>query len=308
MELGWAEDIGMNVMRVFLHDLAWKQDPGGFKRRVDRFLKIADRHKMRILFVLFDSCWDPFPEPVKQRDPRPGVHNSRWVQGPGANALQDPKQAGRLLEYARDVVQEFANDKRVLGWDLWNEPDNTNDSSYGSSEPKNKVDLVMALLPRVAEYARAGLPRQPLTTGLWKGDWSEPSKLSPMEKLQLELSDVVSFHNYGKPDEFARHVAWLEKLDRPILCTEYMARANGSTFQGVLPEAKKQKVAAFNWGLIAGKSQTYLPWDSWKQPYVGREPEVWFHDVFTITGKPYRPEETEFLREITGKRKAKKAA
>jgi hypothetical protein len=310
MELGWAEDIGMNTMRVFLHDLLWKQDAAGFKRRIDRFLRIAERHNMKILFVLFDSCWDPYPEAVKQREPRPGVHNSRWVQGPGAKALADPRQADRLLEYTRDVVQEFSHDKRILGWDLWNEPDNLNESSYGTSEPANKTALVAALLPRVAQYARAGLPSQPLTTGLWKseGDWSAPGKLSAMERLQIDLSDVLSFHNYAAPEEFTRRAASLKTYNLPVLCTEYMARGVGSTFEGILPIAKKEGIAAFNWGLVQGKSQTYLPWDSWQQPYIDREPEVWFHDVFTITGKPYRQRETDFIREITGRVRAKKAA
>jgi hypothetical protein len=308
MELGWAEDIGMNTMRVFLHDLLWKQDAAGFKRRIDRFLRIAERHNMKILFVLFDSCWDPYPEAVKQREPRPGVHNSRWVQGPGANALADPRQTERLLEYTRDVVQEFSHDKRILGWDLWNEPDNLNESSYGTSEPANKTALVAALLPRVAQFARAGLPTQPLTTGLWKGDWSAPGKLSAMERLQIDLSDVLSFHNYAAPEEFARRAAWLKAYNLPVLCTEYMARGVGSTFEGILPIAKKEGIAAINWGLVQGKSQTYLPWDSWQKPYTDREPEVWFHDVFTITGKHYRQRETDFIREITGKVQAKKAA
>jgi hypothetical protein len=307
-ELGWAENIGLNTMRVFLHDVLWRQDAGGFKRRIDRFLKIADRHKIKIVFVMFDSCWDPFPEPGRQPAPRPGVHNSGWVQSPGARALLDPQQTDRLLEYVRDVIAEFANDKRVLAWDLWNEPDNLNSSSYGASEPKDKVARVLSLMPRVFEFARGGLPRQPLTSGLWQGDWSSPEKLSATERMQLDLSDVVSFHNYGKPEEFEKHVQWLRAFNRPILCTEYMARPVGSTFEGILPIAKKYNVAAFNWGLVAGKTQTWLPWDSWQRPYTGREPATWFHDIFSLTGSPYRQREVDFIRQITGRRKLKNAA
>ena len=140
MELGWAESLGMNTMRVFLHDLLWQQDPGGFRKRIDRFLAIAKKHKIRPIFVLFDSCWDPFPGTGHTASPRPGVHNSGWVQSPGAKALTDPKQEIRLLEYVQDVVLAFATDDRILAWDVWNEPDNTNGSSYGRSEPRNKVD------------------------------------------------------------------------------------------------------------------------------------------------------------------------
>jgi len=300
LELTWAEGLGMNTMRVFLHDLAWQQDAGGFKRRIDRFLGIAEKHGIRPILVLFDSCWDPFPQPGRQPAPKPGVHNSGWVQSPGAKELMDPTLHGRFLEYAQDVVRTFAADKRILAWDVWNEPDNMNSSSYGTSEPPGEREAVMAVLPTAFKWARAGNPTQPLTSGLWKGDWSAPEKLSPMEKMQMELSDVISFHNYDAPEEFEKRVRWLQAYNRPILCTEYMARANKSTFQGILPVAKKYKVAAYNWGLVVGKTQTNLPWDSWQKPYTDGEPAMWFHDIFNFDGKPYRPEEVEFITQITG--------
>jgi hypothetical protein len=298
IELGWAESLGLNTMRVFLHDLLWKQDSAGFKRRIDIFLNIAQKHKIKALFVLFDSCWDPDPKLGKQRAPRPGVHNSGWVQSPGAAALKDPSQYPRLEAYVKGVVGAFANDRRILGWDVWNEPDNTNDGSYARGEPPNKVELVLALLPRVFEWARAAGASQPLTSGVWKGDGSSPEKLGAMEKTQLELSDVISFHNYDAPDVFEKRVLSLQQYHRPILCTEYMARGNGSTFQGTLPIAKKYRIAAINWGLIAGKTQTYLPWDSWKYPYTDREPTVWFHEVFRTNGQPYSQDEANFIRSI----------
>jgi hypothetical protein len=301
MELGWAEALGMNTMRVFLHDLLWQQDARGFRSRIDRFLTIAKKHKIRPILVLFDSCWFPFPEVGIQPAPRRGVHNSGWVQSPGAKALTDPAQEARILNYIQEVVLAFSTDDRILAWDLWNEPDNTNGSSYGSSEPRNKVDRVKILLPQVYKYARAGLPTQPLTSGLWKGgDWSSPDKLDPIEKIQVELSDIVSFHNYGKPEEFEKRVKWLQGYHRPILATEYMARPNGSTFQGILPIALKFKVAAYNWGFAAGKTQTWLPWDSWQHPYIDRQPDLWFHDILFSTGKPYLQEEVDFIRSMTG--------
>ncbi len=90
IELGWAEAIGMNTMRVFLHNLLWEQDPKGFTERIDKFLAIADSHHIHPVFVLFDSCWDPHPKLGKQHPPVPGVHNSGWVQAPGAEVLSDP--------------------------------------------------------------------------------------------------------------------------------------------------------------------------------------------------------------------------
>lgn len=300
-ELGWAESLGMNTMRVFLHDLLWQQDRDGFKKRIDRFLDICQKHGIRPMFVLFDSCWDPYPKLGKQRAPKPGVHNSGWVQSPGARALQDPSQYPRLEAYVEGVVSAFAHDNRVLAWDIWNEPDNTNDSSYGKLEPPNKVDLVVALLPKAFAWARSANPEQPLTSGVWRADWSAPAKFEPMTKEQLELSDVTSFHNYGVPNDFEKRVHWLQQYGRPLICTEYMARGEKSTFEGILPIAKKYKVAAINWGFVQGKTQTNLPWDSWQQPYVYRAPAIWFHDIFYPDGRPYRPAEVAFIRKMTGK-------
>jgi hypothetical protein len=309
LEFIWAESLGMNTMRVFLHDLVWKQDPSGFRKRIDKFLGIASKHHIKPIFVLLDSCWDPFPELFHQRPPQPGIHNSRWVQSPGANVLADPKQQPRLLEYIANVILAFADDNRILAWDVWNEPDNLNASSYGRVERPDKEKLVLELLPKVFQYARSGRPSQPVTSGLWKGDWSSPEKLSAIEKIQVEQSDIISFHNYDKPAEFEKRVQWLQQYKRPILCTEYMARANGSTFEGILPIAKKYKVAAFNWGFVAGKTQTWLPWDSWQKPYIGdRQPTVWFHDIFRSNGTPYNQAEVDLIKGITGEAPKAKAA
>jgi hypothetical protein len=295
-ELGWAESIGLNTMRVFLHDLLWKQDAQGFQKRIDTFLEIASKHHIKPLFVLFDSCWDPNPHLGRQHEPTQGVHNSGWVQSPGVSALEDPAQYPRLEAYVKGVVGAFGKDQRVLGWDVWNEPDNTNGGSY--RDPANKVELVLALLPQVFAWVREENPAQPLTSGVWKDDWSSPEKLSLMEKIQLEQSDVISFHNYDKPEIFEQRIRSLQGYHRPILCTEYMARGNGSTFQGSLPIAKKYHVAAINWGLVAGKTQTYLPWDSWQHPYVDRQPPVWFHEIFRTDGTPYKQEEVDFIRQL----------
>jgi hypothetical protein len=298
LELAWAESIGLNTMRVFLHDLVWQQDAQGFQKRIDRFLQIASKHHIRPLFVLFDSCWDPNPHLGKQHEPRPGIHNSGWVQSPGAKALADPSEYPRLEAYVKGVVGAFAKDDRVLGWDLWNEPGNGGGGNYADQEAKNKSELELTLLPRVFEWARSVHPTQPLTSGVWRGDWSSPDKLDAIERIQLTFSDVISFHNYDKPDEFEKRVRWLEQYQRPLICTEYMARTNGSTFQGTLPIAKKYNVGAINWGLVAGKTQTYFPWDSWQHPYTDRQPAQWFHEIFRTDGQPYSPAEAAFIKQI----------
>lgn len=299
-ELKWAASIGMNTMRVFLHDLAHKQDPEGFKKRIDIFLRIASRYKIKPLLVLFDSCWDPFPHTGKQHEPAPFLHNSGWVQSPGADALKDTTQYPRLKKYVTDIVSRFKNDKRVLGWDVWNEPDNTNNSSYGRFEPYDKVELVHNLLKKVFVWTRSASPSQPVTAGIWAGNWSAEDSLKPIEKLMIEQSDIISFHNYDKAEEFEKRIQWLQRYERPMMCTEYMSRGNGSTFEGSLPVAKKYRVAAINWGLVSGKSQTIFPWDSWRIKYTA-EPELWFHDIFRKDGTPYKQEEVNLIKQLTGR-------
>jgi hypothetical protein len=298
-ELGLGESIGMNTMRVFLQDQLWQQDPEGFKKRLDTFLSIAAKHHIRPLLVLFDSCWETDPHLGPQHPPIPGVHNSGWVQSPGKRELLDRSYEPKLKAYVQGVVGAFANDDRILGWDVWNEPDNQGGDV--EADVPAKVKRVDELLPKAFAWARAENPSQPLTSGVWTGDWSDAAKESATTKIQLAQSDVISFHNYGWPEEFEARIKELEPLHRPILCTEYMARGAGSTFDGSLPIAKKYNVAAINWGLVAGKTQTYLPWDSWKRPYVLIQPTVWFHEVFRQDDTPYRQHEVDLIRQLTGR-------
>jgi hypothetical protein len=300
-EFGWAESLGMNTMRVFLHNLVWEQDPSGFQHRMDQFLVIASKHHIRPVFVLFDSCWDPDPKLGPQHPPIPGVHNSGWVQAPGRAILSDPKQYARLKAYVQGVVGGFANDSRVLAWDVWNEPDNDNAGSYGKLEPQNKQELIAALLPQAFAWARSVHPTQPLTSGVWKGDWSARDRMTPVTRVQIEQSDIISFHDYNWPEGFEGRIHELQQYHRPLICTEYMARGAGSTFDTILPLAKKYNVGAINWGLVKGRSQTYLPWDSWQRPYVLLTPTVWFHDIFYEDGTPYRAREVEIFRELTSR-------
>jgi hypothetical protein len=299
-ELGWAEAMGMNTMRVFLHDLLWQQDTAGFQKRINQFLAIASRHHIRPLFVVFDSCWDPYPVLGPQHPPIPGVHNSGWVQSPGAKALTDPTQYPRLKTYVQGLIGAFAKDDRILGWDLWNEPDASNARSYSGEEPKDKIALVLALLPQVFKWAREVNPIQPLTSGVW-GHLGEGVALNQLQEIQLRESDIITFHNYSWPEDFKAEVEWLKTKNRPVICTEFMARSVGSTFDAILPIAKEERVGAINWGFVAGKTQTYLPWESWVHPYILSEPPVWFHEVLRPDGSPYRDAEVQLIRQLTGK-------
>ncbi len=297
-ELGWAQSLGFNSIRVYLQDLLWQQDAQGFLKRLDQLLGAADKHHIGVVFVLFDSCWDPFPKLGKQRAPKPHLHNSGWVQSPGADILINPAKHAALKEYVVGVVGHFREDRRIHAWDIWNEPDNMNRPAYVEKEPANKVDLVLPLLRQAFAWAREARPSQPLTSGVWIGTWPDPNKLSPTEQVQLSESDVISFHNYNDLPSLKDAVHNLKRYHRPLLCTEYMSRGNGSFFDPNLGYLKSQGVGAFNWGLVSGKSQTIYPWDSWTKQY-NSEPPLWFHDIFRPNGSAYRAEEVAYIKDIT---------
>ena len=299
-EFGWAESLGMNTMRVFLHNLLWQGNGADFLDRMGKFLTIADKHHIRITFVLLDSVWDPSPKLGKQREPRPHVHNSGWVQAPGADMLRHPDRWDKELKpYITGVIGHFRDDKRVLMWDLMNEPDNGN-GSYQKEELADKAKVALQLLRKEWIWARKVNPSQPLTSGVWQGDdWSSDDKLSNMAQFQLQNSDVITYHSYDPPKEMQKRIDSLKRFQRPIICTEYMARPRGSTFEAILPLLKKEHVAAYNWGFVNGKSQTVYPWDSWEKAYTA-EPPVWFHDIFRQDGIPFSADEVALIRKLNG--------
>jgi len=301
-ELGWAhEQFGMNTMRVYLHDLLWQQDPQGFLKRVDTFLSIADKHGIRPMLVLFDSCWDPDPVLGPQRRPIPGVHNSGWVQSPSRQMLVDPANDAHFRDYVEGVVGAFANDKRVLAWDLWNEPDNPGGGNYMDKQLKGEQERIAELLPRIFDWARAKKPVQPLTSGVWIGDdWSPgAASLTSIQRTQLERSDVITFHNYEQPEAFVSRIKQLRKYGRPLICTEWLARGAGSNVDTILPIARRENVGMINWGFVDGAIQTRFPWDSWQRPYTMEAPTVWFHDLLKADGTPYRAREAELFRTLS---------
>ena len=195
------------------------------------------------------------------------------------------------------MVGAFANDPRILAWDIWNEPDNRGGDL--AVDVPAKVSRMDVLLPKAFAWARSVNPTQPLTSGVWTGNWTDPLRESATTRIQLAQSDILTFHDYGWPEIFEARILQLQPLHRPILCSEYMARGAGSTFDGSLPVARKYNVAAINWGLVAGKTQTYLPWDSWDHPYVRSQPTVWFHEVFRQDDTPYRQREVDLIRQLT---------
>lgn len=281
-ELGYAEGIGFNTMRVFLHSLAWKEDPAGFKKRVNDYLTLADKHHISTVFVLFDDCWNKDPKTGVQPAPKTGIHNSGWVQDPGDPASRDSATWSQLQPYVTDVLTSFGHDKRIVIWDLYNEPGNSS---------KNLASL--PLLRNTFAWAQAANPDQPLSAGLWNWEFRE------LNAYQATHSDVLTYHDYEDAQAHERVVQLLLAEGRPLVCTEYMARPRNSRFTTTLPMLKKHRVGALNWGLVAGKTNTKYQWDT---PITdGSEPAEWFHEVFRPDGTPYRQDETDLIKKLNGK-------
>ncbi|MEM9143179.1 MAG: 1,4-beta-xylanase [Bacteroidota bacterium] len=302
-ELKWSADLGMNLHRVYLHNLLWEQDSLGFLKRLDNYLRIADSHGIQTMFVLLDDVWHPIPKLGKQPEPIPHVHNSGWVQAPGATILGDTLRHNGLEGYIKGVVRAFAKDHRVLVWDVYNEPDNVAmQPGRAAMEVRNKHDFSLALLRKVMRWCREVDPDQPLTSGIWRGNlrnWGKLDSLPDVDRYMLENSDIISFHAYdGSMEDIRQKITELQTYGRPLLCTEYLARGTGNTFEQVMPIFKKDKVAAINWGLVSGKSNTIYPWISWDSTFTG-EPHVWHHDVLRPDGTPFSPEEVAFIKEMT---------
>ncbi len=278
-ELSWGENIGFNTMRVFLHSVAWKQDAEGFKNRMDIFLSIASRHQIEPMFVFFDDCWNKVPKPGKQPDPKPGIHNSGWVQDPGQPFSSDSTNFPSLEKYVKDVLSRFAHDKRILLWDLYNEPGNS-----------DKKDSSLPLLTKVFQWARSVNPDQPISAGLWAWDYEK------LNAFQIANSDIITYHDYEEMPLHERVIQLLKADGRPLICTEYMARTRNSRFSTILPLLKRENVGAINWGFVAGKTNTMYAWDT-PMP-DGSEPTEWFHDIFRKDGTPYRQDEVNLIKKL----------
>ncbi len=285
-ELGYAQSLGFNSIRVFLHYMLWEGDKAGFLDRFDTFLAVSARHNISVMPVLFDDCWNSFPQKGKQPEPVPHVHNSGWLQSPGVRILRSPEKHILTKGYVQDLIRRFANDRRILFWDLYNEAGNVN------------VDgLVLPLVKLAFTWAREVNPSQPIASCVWTGIWKNSSELSELNKFILNNSDIVVFHNYETLYGFQKVYDALLQYGRPLICNEYMSRKSGSTFQHILPFMKEKRIGAYNWGLVSGKTQTIYPWDSWFIEYKA-EPAEWFHDILRADGSPFSQEEVDLIKSL----------
>lgn len=299
-ELKWANKLGFNTMRVFLHHLLWEQDSLDFIQRIDKYLEISEKNNIKTMFVLLDDVWNPLPEPGKQPEPRLNVHNSGWVQSPGRELLVDSTKWYIIEDYVKGIMTHFRDDHRVLIWDLYNEPGNTNGNSYNELEPVDKHKYSLSLLKKVYRWSRETDPSQPVCIDVWTSIGKELNEMSDIDEFAYSNSDVINIHCYANAEVTEKMIRRFLVANRPIFCTEYMARSVGSTFEEILPVLKKYNVAAYNWGFVSGKTQTIFPWDSWQKEYA-KEPDLWFHDVLHKDGTPYKQEEVDLINRLVRK-------
>ncbi len=289
-ELGYAEDLGFNTMRVWLNSLVYRDDPEGFKNRVEQYLAIADKHKIKTMFVFFCDCFNRDSKSGPQPAPKPGVHNSQWVQDPSCDLRTDTTALYAWLEkYVKDLIQTYSDDKRVLVWDLYNEP-----GQVGHD------DLSLPLVRKVFQWAREINPSQPVTTGLNKYDHLRGDRAYPLNKFLLENSDIITYHCYKSLPEHGIAMNMFKLYGRPVICTEWMARQFDSKFQNILPVMKANNVGAINWGLVTGKTQTMYKWGEVIPD--GSEPPLWFHDILRKDGTPFDQVEIDTIKAINARR------
>ena len=289
-ELGFAETIGMNLMRVYLHDLPHLQDESGFFERIDRYLSIADRHHIKTMFVIFDDCWKADFRLGPQPAPVPNTHNSGWIQSPGNRAADDLSERPRLERYVKALLTRFGEDRRIALWDLYNEPGNGAAGDHFSTTGLRE-SASLPLLQDVFRWAKEVNPVQPVTAAPWKFE----KEFDELNRFMFRNSEVVTFHAYNKPEELLERINFIrfEADGRPMLCSEYMARHAGSTFRECLPILKRNGIGAVNWGLVSGKTQTVFPWKCLMETADLSMP---FHDVFHPDGTLLVPDEAEIFR------------
>lgn len=289
-EMALAQGLGFNTVRIFLHDMVWEADPEGFKQRIDRFLGICDSHGLKAIVTFFTNG-GRFENPKlgKQPDSIPGVHNSQWIQSPGAPSVNDPASWPRLERYVTDIMTAFRDDDRILFWCLYNEPENFRQGARS-----------LPLLREVFRWGRAVNPSQPLSAPIWicpglHGDRSN----FPIISFLGENCDIMTFHCYYGAEEMETFITFMKQFGRPIVCQEYMGRPR-STFEEILPILKREHVGAISWGLTAGKCNFHLQWSS---KAGDPEPEIWFHDIYRADGTPYDQHEVDFIRSMTQDKK-----
>jgi hypothetical protein len=257
-ELGWAEDLGFNVIRVFLHDMMWAQDAEGFVKRIDQVLAIADDHNIKVMPILFDSCWNPLPKLGPQEIAQKYLHNSSWVQSPHRDTLTDMEQWPKLKAYVQGIVKRYRNDDRVLIWDVYNEPGNPNVPAYEKVETPHKGEYSLLLMKNAFDWIREMNPKQPLMASVWVGDWKKGNDIPALNQFALTHSDINQFHVYATGSRYCRNITarsfavstWQGQWDVPLTVFFRFSKSTRSLRStGALSQAEARRTIRGNLGI-----------------------------------------------------------
>ena len=304
-ELALAESIGFNTVRVLLEENgfgAWYYEHDDFMRNFEKFLTLCGKHKIRAIVGLGNDCSRPKPLwSIPKPGPQPcdwGYHGARRQSQHGSFpgmtgyiAADDPELKPKFFKMCEEVMAKYREDDRILFWNIWNEPGN------------NGRDKVSAPLVReMFELAwRTGVT-QPCAADIWD-ERMEPS-MDTAKGVAASLSDIISYHSYqplAGQIEFAKRIK--AKFGRPMVNTEWLARILGCDVQDCYPFFAQERIGCTCWGFVAGKYQTYEPWESmWRQIEKGGGETYrmtkWFHDLYRPSFRPYDPEEIRVITNV----------
>lgn len=280
-ELMAAAELGYNSCRIFLQYILWKSEKRTFLKNFEIFLHIANECGLTVMPVLFDDCAFSHKEPYlgKQDYPIKGVHNSGWTPSPGFRIADDKNERPFLKEYVSEIIESYKKDRRILLWDLYNEPGNS-----------NRNEKCLSLLEDSFNWARLCEADQPLTAGIWA--------FRDFDMECAGLSDIITFHDYTALPNTKKRVEELLIYGKPMICTEWMNRIADNRIDTHLSYYKDKRIGVFNWGLVKGKTQTYLSWDA-EENCIDGEPKIWQHDIFFDNLEPYSKLEAGIIKELT---------
>lgn len=307
-ELELMRDIGINGVRMGIPFHLWYHERDALLDRAEALYDEFASSGIGVMPVLFNDCVG-FGKPA-DITPQFGRGWHAYEIGHHGGAKDNPFTGERervgwtywdepewrpvMEEFLLAVIGRFRSYPNVIAWDLWNEPGNSN--RFGMSIP---------YLKRAFALARSLDPIQPLTAGVWRypDDYgtADGADVEPVQRLALDESDIITFHQYDDFDRVKRVVGKLKEEDRPMMCTEWLNRVQDNLIAEVLPYFHDEGIGSFSWGLVAGKSQHFLPWDElWQK----RELPLWRwqHDLFDVFHTPYDRAEIELMRSFAKKR------
>ena len=297
-EIKLMKELGFNSVRLIPEFIVWDEEHDSFFERFDRYLDLLWEHGISSMVVLANDCMPPKNDAWKA--PKLGPQHTDWgyhggrknsqhgvFNAVGYHVLDDEETAVKYFEMVREIVTRYKDDERIIIWDVYNEPGNSNRREL---TPKN--------LKKIFEICREIDPSQPLTCATWSGDGEN---VPEVEKFGLENSDIITYHNYSTFEEHIRVINHLKKLGRPIMNTEWLARCTSNTVFDNFPVFFLERIGCYNWGFVAGKYQTYEPYEAhWKWYYSDKNANVdftkWFHDLYRPSLRPYDPRETELIK------------